>query len=747
MSTSELETQINRFKVNEERLNTFVNVDGFYTTSSGVQVPTLLNVSKRIEASVENVSLAEQAASIEITRQTDLVIAASTSAQAEFLNEDSKINTLAKNTIADWLTAIATITQTEGVPALAVSTANNETQQSVNDSVGAKWYPKGGGYPINYRVMLDNGDIVKSTVADNTANPNVDMTGWKPQGNKSVAAPNDLTSIQNPKDGQVVSVESLQKSYIYNSANTYTPNGVTIVGKWEMELQNFYYATWFADSTSPLDQSAALHVGYSYATSKGKPYVVDAPFNVSGTFATFADDSHKTAFPLLSNSVVKFTPNGKLKMITNGLTSYQIMTAYNISNYRVLFPNLEGDKDTHDYTAAGTHEWGFGFVAYQSKGGYVHKLKASNCTGDPLYIGRSWGAQTHDVPKNIIFFEPDLSDSRRNGISVCAWDNVQIIRPVMGDIRGVEPQAGIDIEPEQSPDTYETFPLICKGLLIDNPKIDNCVRPINFYTALTGVDIQVDITGETIASNCDILGSFTLTNSNSGRVYIEKIYALNSTVADLYWGWSAAGSCKLEINEVQSNREDRVARIYMYIFGERPEKFLGNLQILLNFPVRAVFEAIGYVDYSAYTIRNLDIRNKYEMDGLPPYVIVETTPTKPITSYPTYAPTYLLGKIASYIESPDGVVMSNRKHTNDLWVGDFSGTARIELLSYFGTFKLTFPRSSTATGVEIANANVLDDTGAVKSVITTTKKDSWIIIRKTSSGSEIIDKSAGWVFS
>lgn len=178
MSTSELETQINRFKVNEERLNTFVNVDGFYTTSSGVQVPTLLNVSKRIEASVENVSLAEQSASIEITRQRDLVIAASTSAQEEFLNEDSKINRLAKNTIADWQTAITTITQTEGVPALAVSTANNETQQIINDSVGAKWYAKGGGYPINYRVMLDNGNIVKSTVEGNVNDPNSDMTGW-----------------------------------------------------------------------------------------------------------------------------------------------------------------------------------------------------------------------------------------------------------------------------------------------------------------------------------------------------------------------------------------------------------------------------------------------------------------------------------------------------------------------------------------------------------------------------------------
>lgn len=35
-----------------------------------------------------------------------------------------------------------------------------------------------GGYPLNARLMLSNGDIVQSTVANNTANPNIDMTGW-----------------------------------------------------------------------------------------------------------------------------------------------------------------------------------------------------------------------------------------------------------------------------------------------------------------------------------------------------------------------------------------------------------------------------------------------------------------------------------------------------------------------------------------------------------------------------------------
>lgn len=35
-----------------------------------------------------------------------------------------------------------------------------------------------GGYPLNARLMLNNGDIVQSTVANNVNNPNSDMTGW-----------------------------------------------------------------------------------------------------------------------------------------------------------------------------------------------------------------------------------------------------------------------------------------------------------------------------------------------------------------------------------------------------------------------------------------------------------------------------------------------------------------------------------------------------------------------------------------
>ena len=59
-----------------------------------------------------------------------------------------------------------------------VSSDGGQTQQEINDFGGAKWHSKLGGYDLGATVKLENGDIVKSTVANNSTNPNINMTGW-----------------------------------------------------------------------------------------------------------------------------------------------------------------------------------------------------------------------------------------------------------------------------------------------------------------------------------------------------------------------------------------------------------------------------------------------------------------------------------------------------------------------------------------------------------------------------------------
>ena len=64
-----------------------------------------------------------------------------------------------------------------------------------------------GGYLKNARVMLANGDIVKSTIDGNVNDPNVNMVGWVLDDN-TVNNIDELLSIQSPKNNKTVFVKS-----------------------------------------------------------------------------------------------------------------------------------------------------------------------------------------------------------------------------------------------------------------------------------------------------------------------------------------------------------------------------------------------------------------------------------------------------------------------------------------------------------------------------------------------------------
>ena len=112
-----------------------------------------------------------------------------------------------------------------------------------------------GGYLKNARVMLDNGDIVKSTVDGNVNDPNTDMTGWvktnatrqifdesglsQQEWNNGVESIAELLAIPNPKNGSRVYVKSHHVglrggggTFVYKSALADQNDGVIVFNGW-----------------------------------------------------------------------------------------------------------------------------------------------------------------------------------------------------------------------------------------------------------------------------------------------------------------------------------------------------------------------------------------------------------------------------------------------------------------------------------------------------------------------------------
>lgn len=145
-----------------------------------------------------------------------------------------------------WLGGFPVITSTPiaegGLPPKRISfngVLNAITQNIVHQSKGlmyefdADYAAKIGGYPLHSRLMLSNGDTVVSTIPSNSANPNLDMTGWietrsasyikDGQSNLSnlVLTPEYFGAVA----GEADSSSALNAAIIFCAANNYVLDG------------------------------------------------------------------------------------------------------------------------------------------------------------------------------------------------------------------------------------------------------------------------------------------------------------------------------------------------------------------------------------------------------------------------------------------------------------------------------------------------------------------------------------------
>lgn len=150
--------------------------------------------------------------------------------------------------------------------------------QTVSDYTALP-FVAGKSYAINQRVQLDNGDIVQNVVADNTNNPNTDMTGWvnTSKNFQTVESIADLKAIKTQKDGSVVFVRSYfngldfgSGTYKFEQLSTKTPNdGAWIAGSggvWVL-ISDLHFEN-FGVTDEDSDQSDKLQACIDFAFSQ-----------------------------------------------------------------------------------------------------------------------------------------------------------------------------------------------------------------------------------------------------------------------------------------------------------------------------------------------------------------------------------------------------------------------------------------------------------------------------------------------
>jgi hypothetical protein len=191
---------------------------------------------------------------------------------------------------------------------------------------------------------------------------------------------------------------------------------------------------------------------------------------------------------LRSNQVLLFQPNSVLKLKPTAKNSYNILSLNNISNVKIYYANIEGDKYSH---LAKDGQWGFGISIKSSRNITIYSPYIKKTWGDGIYIG-----QINNVPsEKILVYNAVIDDVRRNGISITSGRNINVINCYIANTHGNSPESGLDIEPNSINDIIENINI--KNLTTFNNKWAGLLMVFEQFKSDKGKDISINVDGHT----------------------------------------------------------------------------------------------------------------------------------------------------------------------------------------------------------------------------------------------------------
>jgi len=187
----------------------------------------------------------------------------------------------------------------------------------------ANRYDSSFTYNSGERVVLANGDIVKSTVDGNTNDPNLNMNGWVNIGNAiTVETIADMLSIQNPVDGMTANVKGYYTATNFALAQPFKGGDL------------FYYAS----SLATVNNSVTVFNGWVRDTSDKLLTTDDAGLLGDGA------DSNVT---VRLQSIFSAADDGFTIQIIGKYTINRHIMAYNKKDLKIVGVNsdIQGDPD------------------------------------------------------------------------------------------------------------------------------------------------------------------------------------------------------------------------------------------------------------------------------------------------------------------------------------------------------------------------------------------------------------------
>ncbi len=139
---------------------------------------------------------------------------------------------------------------------------------------------------------------------------------------------------------------------------------------------------------------------------------------------------------LKSNMTLRMSGGATLKAIPTSNANYNVLRIENASNVNVIGGKVQGERSQHQGTSG---EWGNGVSVLASKNVVIEGVVATDMWGDGFYISKN--------SSNVTACSVTADNNRRQGLTITAANGVVVKNSIFKNTNGVEPQSGVQLEP------------------------------------------------------------------------------------------------------------------------------------------------------------------------------------------------------------------------------------------------------------------------------------------------------------
>ena len=264
-------------------------------------------------------------------------------------------------------------------------------------------------------------------------------------------------------------------------------------------------------------------------------YIPDGTYIINGTNQGMSDLTEGGIKPH-SNQTIIMSSNATLKALNNTTGYYTIINILEVENVTIFGGKIQGIKTTPTIENYGS-EYGHGIRIRAANYINIEQMEIYDCWGDSIYIGDL----NNKNPSNVRVVNCILHDNRRQGISIVSGNHIIIRDCEIYNIKGTNPEYGIDIEPNAG--VCEATDILIDGCyihdnnqgdiitgsanelanIVKDVRITNC--QLNTVTLPVGDNIKID--------NCNIYHRLAIGSTHPIRVMgstIELIYLFGGTI-------------------------------------------------------------------------------------------------------------------------------------------------------------------------------------------------------------------------